>query len=164
MTEHQRLFLAQARADFVVFRLLQARAELPTCHALHYLQMATELLGKAHAWRQAPQPMTHVAFVPFLRSLLSNRRAQKELGFEKRNEPWKRLIQASVPLGKRVEDLAPTLAVDRPNPEYPWARLDPANAPAEFTFEVWRELQESSAGRRFVNFVERLLAIAEAFL
>ena len=86
------------------------------------------------------------------------------MGFEKRNEAWKRLIQASIPLGKRVEDLAPTLAGDRPNPEYPWPRLDPTNAPAEFTFEVWRELQESSAGRRFVNLVERLLAIAEAFL
>lgn len=164
MTEHQRLFLVQARTDFVIFQLLQARAELPACHALHYLQMATELLGKAHAWKQAPQPMTHVAFVPFLRSLVSNRRAQREMGFEKRNEAWKRLIQASIPLGKRVEDLAPTLAGDRPNPEYPWPRLDPANTPAEFTFEVWRELQESSAGRRFVNLVQRLLEFAEAFL
>jgi len=83
VTEHQRLFLAQARADFVVFRLLQARAELPACHALHYLQMATELLGKAHAWRRAPQPMTHVAFVPFLRSLTEQ---QIGLAVEQRND------------------------------------------------------------------------------
>ena len=55
MTEHQRLFLVQARADLVVFELLSKEPDLPACHSLHYLQMATELLGKAHAWKQGPR-------------------------------------------------------------------------------------------------------------
>ncbi|MGH7139538.1 MAG: hypothetical protein ACREHD_27650, partial [Pirellulales bacterium] len=130
---------------------------------LHHLQMATELLGKAHAWRHGPQPMTHVAFVPFFRSLVSNRRAQNQLGFARRNEAWRRLIRTSIPLAQQVEQLAPTLAIDRPNPEYPWPRDDPADAPAEFTFEIWRALQQTSAGRRFVSLVERLLQSRRRF-
>ena len=54
MTEYQRLFLVQARTDFAVFELLRRQADLPACHKLHYLQMATELLGKAHAWKHGP--------------------------------------------------------------------------------------------------------------
>jgi hypothetical protein len=48
VTEHQRLFLIQARTDFAVFELLWDHPDLPTCHALHHLQMATEMHGKAH--------------------------------------------------------------------------------------------------------------------
>jgi hypothetical protein len=86
MTEHQRLFLVQARTDVAVFKLLRKTANLPACHALHYLQMATELLGKAHAWKQGPRANTHRAFVAFLRSLSSNRRAQMQFGFEGYNQ------------------------------------------------------------------------------
>lgn len=72
MTEHQRLFLTQARTDFQVFHLFQENEAIPTCHSLHYLQMATEKLGKSYAWRQGPCDNTHRAFVGFLRSLSSN--------------------------------------------------------------------------------------------
>ena len=68
MTEYQRLFLVQARTDFAVFELLRRQSDLPECHALHYLQMATELLGKAHAWKHGPRTNTHRAFVGFLRA------------------------------------------------------------------------------------------------
>lgn len=93
MTEFQRLFCVQARTDFVVFSLLRDQAELPACHALHYLQMATELLGKAHAWKHGPCVSTHRAFVGFLRSLSTNRKAQKQLGYEGQNESWRHLIR-----------------------------------------------------------------------
>jgi hypothetical protein len=49
VTEQQRLFLVQARSDFAVFELFRGNANWPPCHALHYLQMSSELLGKAHA-------------------------------------------------------------------------------------------------------------------
>jgi hypothetical protein len=164
MTEYQRLFLVQARTDFAVFELLRRQADLPACHALHYLQMATELLGKAHAWKHGPRTSTHRAFVGFLRSLSTNRKAQKQLGFEGRNENWEHLIRKSVPLAERVEDLAPALALDSPNPEYPWPREAPQVAPAEHAFEIWQELQETAAGRQFLAIVSRLFAAAEAFL
>ena len=82
MTGFQRLFLVQARTDFTVFELFRKNTELPPCHALHYLQMATEMLGKAHAWKHGPRANTHRAFVGFLRSLSTNRQARKHWGLK----------------------------------------------------------------------------------
>jgi hypothetical protein len=163
VTEFQRLFLVQARTDFAVFELLRKDARLPACHSLHYLQMATEMLGKARAWKHGPRTTTHRAFVGFLRSLSTNRQAQKQLGFEGRNENGEHEIRKSVPLAEAIEDLAPSLSPDSPNPEYPWPRLEPRFAPAEYTFTIWNELQ-TSAGRRFLNLLGRLFLAAEAFI
>jgi hypothetical protein len=164
MNEPQRLFLVQARTNISVFDLLRGNSGLPACHALHYLQMATEMLGKAHAWRQGPRATTHRAFVGFLRSLSTNRQAQRQLGFEGLNENWQHLIRKSVPLAERVEDLAPAISPDSPNPEYPWPRAAPHTAPAEHTFAIWEELQETTAGHRFLALVNRLFAATAAFL
>jgi hypothetical protein len=164
MTEYQRLFLVQARTDFAVFELLRRQPDLPACHALHYLQMATELLGKAHAWKHGPRANTHRAFVGFLRSLSTNRKAQRQLGFEGRNENWEHLIRKSVLLAERIENLAPALALDAPNPEYPWPREAPQVAPAEHTFGIWQELQETAAGRQFLNLTSHLFAAADTYL
>ena len=65
MNPYQRLFLIQAKADMVVFDRFRKDSTLPACHALHYLQMATELLGKAYAWKNGPRTNTHRAFVGF---------------------------------------------------------------------------------------------------
>ncbi|HEY7159042.1 MAG TPA: hypothetical protein VH575_34180 [Gemmataceae bacterium] len=164
MTEHQRLFLVQARADFVVFELLRTHPELPSCHALHYLQMATEMLGKAHAWKHGPPANTHRALVSFLRSLSKNRQAQSQLGYKGRNENWEHLIRKSVPLAERIEDLAPSLSPDAPNPEYPWPRHAPRIAPAEHNFDIWRTLQRTTEGRQFRSLLSRLFAVADAYL
>lgn len=163
MTEQQRLFLVQVRTDFALFKVLCAKPELPACHALHYLQMSTELLGKAHRWRHGRPANTHRAFVGFLRSLSTNRKAQKQMGYDRRNQ-WEHLIRKSAPLAEHIEDLAPSLALDGPNPEYPWPRDEPLFAPAEHTFDVWQELQETAAGRQFLNMVGRLFVTAESFL
>lgn len=164
MTEYQRLFLVQARTDFAVFELFRKDSGLPACHALHYLQMATEMLGKAYNWTHGRPKTTHRAFVSFLNSLTTNRQAQKRLGFEGKNENWKHLIRKSVPLAERVEDLAPALCRDGPNPEYPWPLNAPQNAPAEHTFGIWKELQDTAAGRRFLSLAGRLFERADAFL
>jgi len=164
VTEYQRLFLVQARTDFAVFELLRSRRGLPACHALHYLQMATEMLGKACAWKHGPTANTHRAFVGFLRSLFTNRQAQKELGYQGRTASWEYLVRQSVPLAKRIEDLAPTLSPDGPNPEYPWPRNAPHTAPAEHTFRLWEELEEIGTGRQFLSLASRLFAMADAFL
>ena len=160
MTEHQRLFLIQARTDFTVFEMFRKDPVLPACHALHYLQMATEMIGKAHAWKHGRPGNTHRAFVSFLRSLSTNRQAQKRLGFEGRNQNWEHLIRKSIPLAEQVEDLAPALSPDAPNPEYPWPRA----APLEYPFAIWHELQETAAGRQFLSLAGRLFAAADAFL
>lgn len=164
MNEQQRLFLAQARSDFAVFELLRKQTTLPDCHALHYLQMTTEMLGKAHAWGSGPNPGTHRAIVRFLRSLSTNRMAQQRLGYGGRNEAWSSRIRSSIPLAESVEDLAPALAQEGPNPEYPWPRADPQNAPAEQTFGIWAELRDTSKGRQFLELLGALFATAEAYL
>ena len=164
MTVHQRLFLVQARSDFAVFQLLRAQTGLPVCHALHYLQMATEMLGKAHAWKHGAPGNTHRAFVSFLRRIMNNRGAQKQLGYERRNEHWKQLIRKSVPLAERVEDLAPALSPDAPNPEYPWPRAAPHTSPAEYAFGIWRDLEDTPAGNQFRKLIGDLFAIGEVYL
>jgi len=167
MTECQRLFLVQARTDFAVFELLLnqvKQADLPPCHALHYLQMATELLGKAHAWKHDRPRSTHRAFVAFLRSLARDRKAQRHLGFANRNESWEHLIRKCARLAEIIQDLAPALALDGPNPEYPWPRAAPEFAPAEHEFEVWLELQEDAQGRQFLKLTRHLFAAADTYL
>ena len=164
MNDQQRLFLAQARSDFAVFELLRKQAMLPECHALHYLQMTTEMLGKAHVWGSGPNPMTHRAIVRFLRSLSTNRIAQQQLGYEGKNDAWAGLIHASIPLAESIEDLAPALAQEGPNPEYPWPRANPQIAPAQHSFSVWEELRDSAKGRGYLEMLRRLLARAEAYL
>jgi hypothetical protein len=167
MTEFQRLFLVQARSDFKIFKLLREKCEsqeLPPCHALHYLQMATEKLAKARAWKDGPIGESHLAFDGFLKGLKSNRQVQKQLGYEGKNESWRQLIRKSGPLAKAVEDLAPSIAKDGPNPEYPWPRAAPRYAPAEYEFTVWANLQKPSDGPMFLNLVGSLFAVAETFL
>jgi hypothetical protein len=164
MKEHQRLFLVQARTDFAVFEVFRKRTEFPVRHALHYLQMATELLGKAHAWKHGPKKKTHRAFVNFLKSLATNRQAQQQLGYRGRNENWEHTIRKSISLAQAIEDLAPDLAGDGPNPEYPWPPGDPATTPAEHRFSVWEELVNTAGGRQFLGLLKGLFAAAEAFL
>ena len=164
MTEYQRLFLVQARSNFDVFEFVRRESRFPKCHALHYLQMATEMLGKAHAWKHGPPAKTHRAFVGFLRSLATNRQAQGQLGFEQQNENWQHTIRKSVALARAVEDLAPALSPDAPNPEYPWPHAAPQSAPAEFEFPVWQDLEEKAAGRQFLSLVSRLFMVAETFI
>jgi hypothetical protein len=164
VTEHQRLFLVQARTDYLVFDLLRKQPTLPACHSLHYLQMATELFGKAWDWKNGPVKTSHRALVRFLRSLTTVNKAQHQLGYEGKNENWKHRIRKSISIAERVENLAPALALDGPNPEYPWPRADPVEAPAEHTFDIWQDLQETAEGRQFLELLGSLFAKAEMFL
>ena len=159
MTEQQRLFLVQARTDFAVFKLLESQRDLPGCHALHYLQMATEMLGKTRLGTGSSS--SHIALVPFLKSMQTNREAQRQLGYSGRNENWQHTIRKSIQLAEQIQVLAPKLAGDGPNPEYPWPRENPHVAPAEYRFPIWIELQSNT---RFLNLMQRLLESAEAFL
>src|SRR4051794_872509 len=109
MTAHQRLFLVQARTDFAVFNLLKKQSNLPACHALHYLQMATEMLGKAYLWKHGRPANSHRAFVSFLRGLSTNGEARERLGYEGYNAHWEHTIRKGVSLAEQIEDLAPVL-------------------------------------------------------
>ena len=164
MKEEQRLFLVQAKSAFAVYRLLNADKSLHHCHALHYLQMATELLGKANAWKNGPIGKSHKALVSFLHSLSSNTKAQKQLGYGGQNENWTHTIRKIKPIAVSLQKMAPALAEDGPNPEYPWKTDAPTVAPVEYAFPIWEELTETSYGRALVSLVDRLFAVADEYM
>lgn len=166
MKVHQRLFLAQAKSDFVVFQMLRAQETLPSCHALHYLQMVTELLGKSSAWKSVPvdNKKSHKALVQFLQRLAKNEKAQKRLGFEGKNEHWANTLRRITPLAERVQKLAPSLAKDGPNTEYPCPPDSPTETPSEFNFPIWEELTNSPDGRSLLNLLTNLMEIAHEYL
>src|SRR5580658_9488306 len=112
MREEQRLFLVQAKSAYAVYRLLNADKSLHHCHTLHYLQMATELLGKANAWKSGPIGKSHKALVSFLGSLSSNTKAQKQLGYEGQNENWTNTIRKIKRVAESLQKMAPALAND----------------------------------------------------
>lgn len=164
MREEQRLFLVQAKSAFAVYKLLNDNKSLHHRHALHYLQMATELLGKANAWKHGPVSRSHRALVPFLRSLSSNRRAQRQLGYDGQNENWTHTIRKIIPIAEGLENIAPALANDGPNPEYPWPPHAPLSAPVEYAFPIWEQLTETSYGRSLLALIQYLFATAELYM
>jgi hypothetical protein len=165
MNAQQELFLVQARTVFSVFSIFRTDGSLPHCHALHYLQMATELLGKAHAWGKGPQKkLTHRALVKFLKVLASNTKAQSQLNYKGKNEQWTQMLRKWKALAERIEDLAPDLAGDDPNPEYPWPPANPTETPARYEFPIWKELTDTADGRAFLKFFSALLDSAESYL
>jgi hypothetical protein len=165
MKEEQRLFLVQAKSAYAVYRLLNADKSLHHCHALHYLQMATELFGKANAWKRGPiKKISHKALVSFLRALSTNTKAQKQLGYEGQNENWTHTIRKITPLAESLQKMAPTLAVDGPNPEYPWPKHAPTTTPVEYQFPIWEELTGTSYGRALISLIHNLFLAAEEYM
>lgn len=165
MNAQQELFLIQSRSVFTVFAMFRKDKNLPHCHALHYLQMATELLGKAYAWKKGrPKKLTHRSLVRFLKVLTDNSKAQTQLGYDGKNEQWTHMLRKWKGLAEKIEDLAPDLAQDDPNPEYPWPPANPTETPARYEFPIWKELTENPTGRAFIQFISDLLDAAEAYL
>lgn len=100
----------------------------------------------------------------FLRSLSSNTKAQRQLGYEGQNENWAHTIRKIVPVAERLQKMAPALANDGPNPEYPWPADGPTATPVEYRFPIWEELTETSYGRKLILFINGLLAMGEEYM
>jgi hypothetical protein len=164
MNEEQRLFLVQARSAFSVYNSLTSNKSIHHCHAIHYLQMATELLAKAHGWGFGPVEKSHDMLVPFLQGLANNRKARNQLGFRHQKENWKHTIKKLIPIAEELQGMAPASAKDGPNPEYPWPPKAPANAPAEFAFPLWEKLTEHSSGRSLISWLHVLFERADEFM
>src|SRR4051794_28312263 len=132
MNEQQRLYLVQARSDWKMLHLLNREA---VCHRLHYLQMAAEKLGKAYFWRgPGVVNLGHAAFSRFVRAIATNHRVATLIGFPTLISFGEWCNDVS-DLAYELERLAPALANDGPNPEYPWPRANPTHAPVEYAFD-----------------------------
>jgi hypothetical protein len=57
-------------------------------------------------------------------------------------------------LAYQLEHLAPTLAQDGPNPEYPWPHTAPQHAPATFDFVIWPQLTGTGRGRQLLQIID----------
>ena len=165
-------YLDQATSDFGVFRLLtdQSRQQVPECHPLHYLQMATEKLAKAAYLALEMEDFdfySHVAFST-LRHHLSRRDIARSLGY-KDFRTYQAFLRRTAPLHRRVDELHPGVGPQRadggaregPNVEYPWRgrRADESmdwQVPAEHDFGLLRTLRDGD-GHQMLLFVQRLL-------
>jgi hypothetical protein len=163
MNQAQRLWWAQAKSDHEAFVCLR-RAGVQECHLLHYLQMATEKIGKAYLWRsgKAP-PRSHVGLMRFLQALLSRGHERAEIqriaevfGYKRASQmaAWVKEVSG---LAHQLQILAPDLANDGPNPEDPWPQANPTACPALHSFELWATLRDSEPGRRLLKFIQRAI-------
>ena len=158
MNNQQELWWEQALSDYSVLVLLRSQGVAP-CHQLHYLQMVTEKLAKAYFWRtgKAP-PKCHSGFAQFLRSIggvQPSKRDQvaKALAFKSFGglQSW---IRSILPMAYDLERIAPALANNGPNPEYPWPHNSPTSSPVRSQFAVWDQLIATGRGRQFVQVIE----------
>ncbi len=137
-------FLEQARSDWEMWQLIHER-EAPDCHALHYLQMTCEKLGKAFliaGGTISPQQAqgSHVAFKRFLQVASRNHVLRNLLKMT--SSQFRAHVNQLLPIAEAVESLTPALAHDGPNVEYPWESPDrQIHIPARYTFSIARELR-----------------------
>jgi len=120
--------------------------------------MATEKLAKAYFWRSgSPPPKKHAGFVQFLRFLGAVRQSDRDrlarLFSFGRFVDFQNWLRAILPIAYDVERLAPDLASDGPNSEYPWPHAHPKFVPADHRFAVWKSLTESSQGRDLMRII-----------
>lgn len=171
MNKAQELWWEQAKSDYAVFDYL--RKGVPSvheCHALHYLQMASEKISKAYLWRSgnAP-PRSHVGLMRFLQALLSRGQGRRErqriaeIFDYSRPEDMAAWVRQVAPLAHQLQNLAPDLANDGPNTEYPWPHDEPTDCPALFKFALWIELRDNEPKRRLVKFLRRAIERFEQY-
>ena len=129
MNKYRALWWEQAKSDHNAFLLLRGQGA-GQCHSLHYLQMVTEKIAKAYFWRSGlPPPRNHAGLVQFLRFLgqirQSDRTRVANLFSFARFDDFQNWMYSVLPIAYDLERLAPTLAENGPNPEYPWPHEKP---------------------------------------
>ncbi len=150
-------FLAQAESDWEMYKKM-SRANEPACHILHYLQMATEKLGKAYylSARTGVDEVqnSHQAFTKFLRLVARNGKLQKALSMN--SAQLRAQVRQLLPIAHAIEKLAPALAKGSINTEYPWQAPDgTVKIPIHYEFALSATLQEKS-GRRLLELVKAI--------
>jgi hypothetical protein len=170
MKEHE-AFLHQARSDYRVFELLweKDRNEVPGCHPLHYLQMATEKLAKAimMVGSQEFDRYSHAAFSD-LPHLVSRFDVASKLGHSDFRK-FKQFLKRSTSIFHNIDELHPSIGPSQfgggtsegPNTEYPWQTRDLTGnqiwkAPAEHPFRILIQLR-SGDGVQVLDLVAGLL-------
>ncbi|HWZ91629.1 MAG TPA: hypothetical protein VNW92_22360 [Polyangiaceae bacterium] len=152
-------FIAQARSDWRVYRILAERDEVLSCHRLHYLQMVCEKLAKAYRLRDTKSPIDelvakHAGFSKFIGPFFAALKDE----YTGKDQQLRGLIQRARTPAREIEKLAPAIdrAASPENAEYPWERDGAVTAPCDFGFPSLQFLT-LPGGRAFLNLVERAL-------
>lgn len=164
MNPAQELWWKQASADLALFKHLRGPHEWRyQCHSLQALQMAGEKIAKAsfRAGGSAPTKHSHLGLTKLLRRLGTVREADQVpvagVFSVDRFEHFERLLVRVRGVARDVERLPPAIAgPNRPNTEYPWPDHAPAQAPADWEFDVWTRLA-TAEGREFMRFLSRAI-------
>ncbi len=151
-------FWEQAKSDWEAYRAIQS-LPLDDCHSLHYLQMATEKLGKAMLLARgvdiAQIRSSHKAFPRFLQ--LAARHPALAYQFEMSPRQFLEYVKGLLPLASAIEQLSPALAHDGPNAEYPWQESSGTiQIPALYHFPVSIQLEQPK-GRKVLRLIQALL-------
>jgi hypothetical protein len=164
-SQYARGFYDQAWSDWHAYNVLTRAKELPRCHALHYLQMACEKLGKAYRLRNPGADVDaivtrHVGFAQFINEFLRSPTVLAD--YAGQHARHKAVCKTSLVLAREIEKLAP--AIDRThspeNAEYPWERGDRDGGtwqllvPCTYDYPTL-SLLHTPGGRAFMNLVER---------
>ena len=127
--------------------------------------MTTEKLGKAVLLRSGTNldkvSSTHKTFVRFLQVAARNPSLRQAFQLDARQ--LQEYVKDVLPVADQIERLAPTLAQNGPNAEYPWKTPSgDVKVPASFAFPVMRELR-SLKGRKLLKLIKRLLDEFDTF-
>jgi hypothetical protein len=157
MNRNQELFHLQANSDLRMFDRLRgmvATGEIEACHGLHFLQMATEKLSKAYFLRSNVR-RSHKYFSKFWCALPTVGRIRRELRYAD-SKTFRDDILSVAGLVSRIEQLAPDLADEGPNPEYPWPYPNYQHAPGSYHFAIWGRITHGHDGQLLVRLVHSL--------
>ncbi len=150
----------QARSDHDIFKQLNKR-NVPLCHRLHYLQMASEKLAKSFLCigNQKPYKKSHYALVQFLKATKRIPKIQRLLGYNNNRSAYCMYIESLLQLAEQIEKLAPVGGdYDRMNPEYPWKdAVGEIQVPTDYQFN---ELKMTELVK-FQGLLENLFRIAQ---
>jgi len=152
-------YLEQARSDWATYELIEHNSAAG-CHCLHYLQMTTEKLGKAVLLQSRTVTLdkvkgSHQAFTAFLRLASRNPALRAEL--QMTGNQLRDYVKETLPMAHDIECLAPALAGDGPNAEYPWETPSrTVIAPVSHTFRITADLREPK-GRKLLKLLKVIL-------
>lgn len=153
-------FRRQAESDYQVFKRFSATSsEVPVCHRLHFLQMATEKLAKSFLIGTSTETpkKSHFALVRFLRVVSSSPDIRDRFKFGNNPKQFKAYIDSLIPLAEQIEALVPVGGdIERLNPEYPWLNgQQEVMCPADYDFSEFTK----SDLVRFAKFIDSFLAV-----
>ncbi len=156
-TDWASAFAEQGSSDLLVYEIL-SEANVPSCHRLHYLQMATEKIAKAYqvaGGHWSPRKKSHSVAVEFVKLYYNSPSMKKQ--YDHNREQFTILRGEMMILAEKIQKLAPAVDDENvpENVEYPWATSERLEVPCKHKFPI-----EDLPERQINAFVQMLKDVA----